>query len=314
MADDSIALCIPAYNAAAHLPRLFESVRRQTVPFDEIWVYDDASADATGTIARAFGARVVRGNVNRGCSEGKNTLLAQAQAGWIHFHDSDDVLLPEFAARAKARIAGGNFDALLFDYEQRDEASGERMSRSDFSHSALLDDPVAYMLANTVNNCGIYETGILRRVGGFDADPAVRHNEDRAFHLRLAEAGARFAVEPYVGCRFYFRKHSMSAANKVQCILANQEITRRYAVRHPGRHLREIGDASWLNAGALASFLQWDEADRCVQLATQSSGRVPRNGGALFSAMCAIAPRFAIVLRERLIRLFKPHLRADYPH
>jgi len=37
----SLALCVPAYNAAAFLQRLLESANAQTVPFDEVLVYDE---------------------------------------------------------------------------------------------------------------------------------------------------------------------------------------------------------------------------------------------------------------------------------
>ena len=69
-------MLIPAYNAAAYLPRLLESAARQTERFDEIWVYDDCSKDETAEIAESYGARVVRGAVNRGCSHGKNALAS----------------------------------------------------------------------------------------------------------------------------------------------------------------------------------------------------------------------------------------------
>ena len=61
-----LALLIPAWNAAAWLPRLLASAAAQTEPFDEIWVYDDASSDDTAAIAERLGARVVRGDVNAG--------------------------------------------------------------------------------------------------------------------------------------------------------------------------------------------------------------------------------------------------------
>ena len=62
----TLALLIPAYNAASHLPRLLESAQRQTEPFDEVWVYDDCSIDDTASIAQQCGVHVVRGDVNRG--------------------------------------------------------------------------------------------------------------------------------------------------------------------------------------------------------------------------------------------------------
>lgn len=309
----TLALCIPAYNAEATLPRLFESARAQTEAFDEIWLYDDASADGTAKLAEELGAAVVRGAANVGCSAGKNALLSRVQSAWVHFHDADDLLHPEFAARAKTRVAEGEFDAILFDYEQVDEVSGQVISRSHFADSPLLSDPVPYMLRETVNNGGAYRTDFVRRAGGFDGDSAVSHNEDRAFHLRLAELGARFAVEPYVGCRFYYHRGSMSATNQAKCSLANQEITRRFAERHPGQHLREVGDQSWRNAGALASFLEWQAADAAVELAVASTGRIPGEGSLLFRSLCALSGPGAIRARERLIRWLKPRYRLGYP-
>ena len=309
----SLALCVPAFNAAAQLPRLFESVRGQTSPFDEVWVYDDASTDDTSAVASRFGARVVRGQINQGCSAGKNAMLALVETGWVHFHDADDTLEPEFVARAKARTGAGGLDVLLLDYEQVDGSTGARMSRSDFGSSSLLEDPVRYNLIHTVNNGGVYSVPFLRQVGGFDLDPAVRHNEDRAFHLRLAEAGARFAVEPYVGSRFFFSPGSMSASSRAHCCLASHAITQRFAARNPGRYLEDIGDLAWRNAAGLASSLEWAGADSCVRLACSASGRVPREASALFQALCLIDPFWAIRVREGLIRTFKPRLRRGYP-
>lgn len=309
----TLALCIPAYNAAAHLPRLFESVRQQTVPFDEVWVYDDASTDDTAAVAERLGARVVRGHANLGCSSGKNALLERIGTAWVHFHDADDTLAPEFVARARQRIETGDFDVLMLDYEQVDESTNASMSRSEFAASNLMRDPVRYMLANTVNNGGVYAVELLRRAGGFDLDPAVRYNEDRAFHLRLAESGARFAIEPYLGSRFHFNPGSMSASNRARCCLASHEITLRFARRHPGRYLDEVAHLAWQNAACLASCLEWPGADACVALACETSGRVPKAANPLFKLLCFINPYLAIRIREALIRLLKPRYRDGYP-
>src|SRR5436190_15007337 len=94
MTRTTLALCIPAYNASAFLPRLLKSANAQTVPFDEILVYDDCSTDNTGEVARNLGAHVIRGDHNIGCSAGKNRLLQLTRSDWVHFHDADDYLKP----------------------------------------------------------------------------------------------------------------------------------------------------------------------------------------------------------------------------
>jgi len=93
---ETLALCIPAYNAAAYLPRLLTSAVNQAIPFTEILVYDDCSTDSTAAIARSYGANVISGSVNKGCSFGKNALAEKTTCEWIHFHDADDELLPNF--------------------------------------------------------------------------------------------------------------------------------------------------------------------------------------------------------------------------
>src|SRR5690348_347154 len=85
----TLALCIPAYNAGRYLPRLLRAAHAQEgPPFDEILVYDDCSTDDTAAIAGAYGATVIRGDVNRGCSFGKNQLAQRAVSDWIHFIDA----------------------------------------------------------------------------------------------------------------------------------------------------------------------------------------------------------------------------------
>lgn len=309
----SLALCIPAYNAAWCLPRLLASAHAQTVPFNEIWVYDDCSTDDTALVAERLGARVVHGLVNVGCSAGKNALLAAVGADWVHFHDADDTLTPEFVSRARQRVAECECDVLLFDYEQIDEQTGAQMSRSDFAASDLLTDPVRYMLANTVHNGGLYSVKFLRDIGGFDLDSAVLFNEDRAFHLRLAEAGARFAVESFVGSQFHFSGNSMSAANRGRCCLASFEITKRFAERQPGKYPEIIARLAWQNAACLASCAEWSVADACVELAMRSIGRIPDEASLIFKTACFLNPYLAIRFREACIRLFKPRYRVGYP-
>src|SRR4051812_2001085 len=101
----TLALCIPAYNAGAFLPRLLRSAAAQEIPFDEMLVHDDLSTDDTAAVARAYGARVIQSEVNVGCSAGKNRLLQASRCDWLHFHDADDELLPNFTLLASRWMA-----------------------------------------------------------------------------------------------------------------------------------------------------------------------------------------------------------------
>src|SRR5215467_8951 len=143
----TLALCVPAYNAAALLPRLLRSAAAQNSPFDEIIVCDDASTDGNDAVARELGAKVIINATNLGCSASKNRAFNEALSSWIHFHDADDELLPHFTTIARRWMTRSDApDIVLFDYEYRVHETGELLSRSDFNDIALQKDPVRYAI------------------------------------------------------------------------------------------------------------------------------------------------------------------------
>ncbi|MBD2501513.1 glycosyltransferase family 2 protein [Anabaena azotica] len=311
MSHPSLALCIPAYNAAAYLPRLLQSALAQTIPFDEILVYDDCSTDDTGKIAVEFGAKVIRGEINRGCSHGKNALAEQTTCEWIHFHDADDALYPNFVEQAyKWMVLDNAPDVVLFNYEWRHDDTGELISIRYFDDAELRRDAIAYAIREQINPfCGLYRRSAYLQAGGYDTDPLVLYNEDVAFHCRLAIAGLKFAAEPTITIINYYRPNSMSSANQIKCAKAQYHVMRKVAASLSGRYAQEIAQRLWAIAGVSAAYLDWENADNCLHLATAVYSKSPNNLSVIFRFICNYNPYFAIRLREWLIRLLKPQLR-----
>ena len=109
-----ISLVIPAWNEAARLPRLLDSVAVARARFAgrvEVIVADNGSTDATAAIAAAAGARVVA--VEKRCiAAARNGGAAVATAPILAFVDADSVLHPDVfgavaAAMARPRTLGG---------------------------------------------------------------------------------------------------------------------------------------------------------------------------------------------------------------
>lgn len=307
----SLALCIPAYNASSFLSRLLDSVRAQTIPFDEMWLYDDCSSDDTGKIAAEFGVNVVRGETNKGCSFGKNTLAAKTSCEWIHFHDADDALYPNFVEQChKWMFLKEPPDVVLFDYESRDDATGQFIGIRHFDDAALRTDAIAYTIREQINPfCGLYLRESFLRAGGYDLDPLVLYNEDVAMHCQIARAGLTFATDPTVTVINYWRTNSMSAANQIKCARSQFQVMNKSAQSLSDRYHSDIAARVWAIAGVSASYLDWENADSCISLAVSLAGKIPPEGSALFGKLCHINPYLAIRAREYLIRLLKPHLR-----
>lgn len=316
MLSSSLALCIPAYNAAIYLPRLLESALRQTSPFDEIWVYDDCSTDNTSDIAHQFGARVVRGDVNRGCSYGKNKLAEHTTCEWIHFHDADDLLYSNFVDTAHSwMLQSDSPDVVLFGYEYREDETEALILTHQFDDQALRKDAIAYAIQHQINPfCGLYRRSAFLEAGGYDTDPAILYNEDVAFHCRLAIAGLRFAADPTVAIVNYRRARSMSGANQHKCVQAQYQVMAKVAAAVPGRYQQEIAQRLWQIAGVSASYLDWQTTDACATLAQSLTDTAIISPRAWFNRLCHWNPYIALRLREYLIRQFKPSLRlAEYP-
>ena len=233
MAAPTLAMLIPAYNAAAYLPRLLDSSAQQTEPFDQIWIYDDCSSDDTAVIAERYGARVLRGDINRGCSYAKNVLAATTDADWLHFHDADDELMPTFVALARKWMQKADTDVVLFPYEERDGSTGQYIATRFFDATDLARDTRSYAIRVQINPfCGLYRRTTFLSAGGYDEDPLVHYNEDVAMHIRLAFGGLTFAAETDIAIINHRRSRSMSAANRLKCLQAQYQVMRRTALRN----------------------------------------------------------------------------------
>lgn len=311
MAAPTIALCIPAYNAAQYLPRLLQSAQAQTIAFDEIWVYDDCSTDRTGEVARQYGAKVIRGSINLGCSVGKNTLAQETQCEWIHFHDADDALYPNFVERAHYWVSLPEPpDVVLFDYEMRDDETDAFRGIRHFDHEALKNDPIAYAIREQVNPfCGLYRRSAYLQSGGYDTDPLVLYNEDVAFHIRIAIASLTFAAEPAVTIINYCRQNSMSSANRVKCARAHLEVLRKAAGAVGWKYSEVLGRKLWSLTGAAAAYQDWETVDSAIQLARTLQAKPPQELPLFWQAFFQINPYYGVRLREGVIRAIKPRLR-----
>jgi glycosyltransferase involved in cell wall biosynthesis len=308
----TLALCVPAYNAAEVLPRLLDSALCQTKQFDEIWVYDDCSIDDTAQVAENFGARVISGEVNRGCAFGKNVLAEQTACDWVHFHDADDALYPNFVEQSHNWFRNDAPDVVLFGYDWIDDASGQKLAVRRYDHEALTRDAIGYVLGEQIQSiCGIYRRDIFLKAGGYDVDPAVLYNEDVAMHCQLARAGLKFAADQTVTVINYRRNNSMSSANRTKCARAHYHVLKKAAESLSSEYADTLATNLWQAAAVSATHLDWDTADAAVRLAVKLRGRIPARAGSLFRALCAVDPRTAIRVREYLIRLLKPQLRKN---
>ena len=101
----TITLVVPTYNEGPFLRRCLESIKNQTVKFDEVIIVDDGSTDNSGEILEDYRDRFqVLYSVNRGVSHARNAGIQQATSQYITFLDADDELLPDACAIMRRAI------------------------------------------------------------------------------------------------------------------------------------------------------------------------------------------------------------------
>lgn len=106
---------VPAHNEERFIGRAIDSIRRAAGAFSpglcEIVVCDNGSDDATGDLARAAGAVVVR-EPHRQIARARNAAAAASSGSWLVWLDADamltgEVLRDTLAALASGRVCGG---------------------------------------------------------------------------------------------------------------------------------------------------------------------------------------------------------------
>lgn len=301
----SIALCIPAYNAAEYLPRLLQSAKAQVIPFDEILVYNDCSTDNTKEIAEKFGATVIEGNVNSGCSTGKNRLAEIAKSDWLHFHDADDELLPNFTNVAhKWMNKPITSDIILMHYQYRDFITQQLMGEPDYTVEEITSDPVRFTITKKVVNFAVIKKVSFLNIGGFNIDASVLYNEDRAFYTRASIAGLSFDYEPELTCINYYYPASMSANNKARCARAALNVWKLVKEKTGEKFNKEIAEQLLANATYAATAKDWKTVNSSVQMAITIFPSVVPLGSRYFQWLYKVVPKKSFFIREILIKYF----------
>lgn len=114
----TVSVVMPVYNRADLLPRAIDSILNQTYKDFEFIIIDDASTDASASIAQQYAQKDKRiklfvNDANKGIAFSRNKGMEKAKGKYIAIMDSDDQALP-FRLEKSIRILeeNPNFDAL----------------------------------------------------------------------------------------------------------------------------------------------------------------------------------------------------------
>lgn len=183
----TVAVVIPAKNEEQYLPGLLQALRMQTRKPDAIVVGDGGSTDATRTVARKFGATVVRGG---NAALGRNKGATATTSDYIMFLDADAVIDdPTFIADAVGEFAQRGLDIATADVTVHGGTALDRVSFGFYNRyvrwwGKAHPHPIGTFI--------LVRRDVHEAIGGFDPD--VMFAEDHDYGLRARDAGKTFGV------------------------------------------------------------------------------------------------------------------------
>jgi hypothetical protein len=190
----SIAVIVPAYNAAAYIERCLKGLLSAGFALSEIAVVDDGSRDDTVALVMAQGITPIVQAKNAGAAAARNAAVRATSADILFFVDADVVV----HADVRARIIGFFTDqpgyAALFGSYDDAPAVATVVSRfrnllHHFVHHMARGDAVTFW-----TGCGAVRRSAFDQAGGFD--PGQRMMEDVQLGLKLHRDGHRIRLDP----------------------------------------------------------------------------------------------------------------------
>lgn len=181
-----ISVIIPTLNEEDYLPKLLESLSKQTMQPAEVIVADAFSDDKTRQIAQSFGCKVVDGNHpgKGGPATARNKGAKVATHAWLLFLDADVILPPDFLYKS------------LLEMEKRsiDVAGGFALPNTN----GLIEKLGGYVMGyyflalqsfspRAGGYCIFAKRELHEKIGGFDEE--VHMAEDHDYVKRASKVG-----------------------------------------------------------------------------------------------------------------------------
>lgn len=300
---NTCSLLIPCHNAAQYLPRLWETVRSQTVPFDEIICYDDSSTDNTVEVATELGATVIRGETCRGAAFVRNQLAQAATCNWIHFHDADDTLHPEYLALTKARIQS-NLDVIVNHSDWIDETTHKLLIARRYYQQDFNQNAIAAALINPIGviSC-LYRRDAFLAVGGFDE--SFQCWEDADLQVRLAANNARFGVVEQV-LAYSLRHDRGLSSDQSACASCRLRLLKSYAEQFIDLRDLIAAEAERVAIDALIRLKDRQLTDQALQLCVSLGLNPPTTHNRFLQIAKRFTPRIPVLYLQQFIRNPKP--------
>lgn len=103
---------------------------------DEIIVIDDISSDKTASLAKKYGAKVLKRRLDRDFAAQRNFALKQVRGNWVLYIDADERVSAELAREIKKSVESGKYNAYYL--KREDVFMGKRMKGGEWGGQFII--------------------------------------------------------------------------------------------------------------------------------------------------------------------------------
>ena len=274
------------------------------MPFSEIICYDDNSTDNTGEVAAALGARVIKAvGPSTGPARARNNLAAAATQDWIHFHDADDLISPDFARKFSTLLAP-DIDCVFCDADWVQEDTRKLVVAWRYDQNDLSRDAISYLIKNPVGtNNGVFRRKRFQEIGGFLESLLMW--EDCDLYVRLAAAGGRMTHLKEV-LTWSLRHTDSFSHDYAKSWGYRLKALQCYAITLPSSAMPAVALAAEEAASNLDRYGRREAALEAISLCGRLGHVVPATHNPLLRALRPFLPELWALRIQRAIRSRKP--------
>ena len=267
-----VTVVVPAFNAESSLAQTIASVQAQSLEDIEILIIDDASTDATLTLARHLAesdprVKVIAARRNLGPAGARNLGLEAASGDWIALLDADDAFEPGRLARLLGLAKDCGADLLADNLLLEDETGSiEAMLPLAEAPSCAPLTAAQFLIGNLPDpqrprkSYGFLKPMISRsflKAKGLRYDEGLRFAEDFAFYLACYAAGARFYLLQEPLYRYRLRADSLTARHSTEDLRRLQRVDAVLLREHRPSATPDYLAALKLHKQSIDQRLQW---------------------------------------------------------
>ena len=209
-----ISIVMPTYNPnAVWLTAAIESVQAQIYPYWELCIADDASPDPSclamlgAWAAKDDRIKFTRRERNGHISAASNSALEMATGQWTALMDHDDLLSEDALFWVAHEIDANPCAKLIYSDEDKIDDKGIRFD--PYFKSGW--NPDLFYSQNMFSHLGVFETALLRQLGGFRL--GLEGAQDYDLVLRCIEHVSPDQIRHIPKVLYHWRVHAESTAS-----------------------------------------------------------------------------------------------------